>query len=188
MKAILALGNPGARYRDTRHNVGWWLADRLRSTWSLPRFAAEERAERTSGRVDGERVELVKPLTYVNRSGEVAGGLVRRRSLDPGRDLLVLVDDVWLEPGTMRLRARGSPGGHRGLASIEEALETDGYGRLRVGVGRPEDDRVDLAAWVLAPLAPAEEEAVLAAFPRAVEAVECWIERGIESAMNRFNR
>ena len=188
MKAILALGNPGPRYRDTRHNVGWWLADRLRSAWNLPGFAADAKAERTSGRLGEERVEVVKPLTYVNRSGEVAGALVRRRGLDPGSDLLVLVDDVWLEPGTIRLRARGSPGGHRGLASVEEALGTDTYGRLRLGVGRPEDDRVELASWVLAPLPAAQEEAVLAAFPRAVEAVECWIERGVEAAMNRFNR
>lgn len=188
MKAVLALGNPGRRYLDTRHNVGWWLADRLCARWGVDPFREAGRALRTEARVDGARVVLLKPLTYVNRSGAVAAEAVRAQGLDPRRDLLVLVDDVWLEPGTIRLRARGSTGGHRGLRSIEEALATDEYARLRIGVGQPSDPRVDLAAWVLAPMPPAEEERVLGELETAAEAVECWVAEGAEEAMNRYNR
>lgn len=187
MKTILALGNPGARYRDTRHNVGWWLADRIRAAWSLPLFRRRGPALVTEGEAAGGTVRLVKPLTYVNRSGRVVARMRDDRGLDVRRDLLVLVDDVDLEPGTIRLRARGSAGGHNGLASIEEAAGTREYARLRIGVGRPADGRVELAEWVLAPPGGAEEEAVLSTFGRAVSAVECWVEHGVETAMNRYN-
>lgn len=186
MKAILALGNPGERYRDTRHNVAWWLADRLVRAWSFPPFRVESRAAATGGHLGGQRVELRKPLTYVNRSGQAIAPL-RDRGVDPERDLLVLVDDVSLEPGRIRLRARGSPGGHNGLASVERAARTDAYARLRIGVGRPTDERIDLAEWVLSTMPAREEEQVLAAFDRAADAVECWVAEGIEAAMNRFN-
>lgn len=186
MKAILALGNPGERYRDTRHNVGWWLADRLASAWSLPGFAAGDGAAATGGRRAGHRVRLVKPLTYVNRSGRAVEALVGE-GVDVGRDLLVLVDDVDLDPGVLRLRARGSAGGHNGLASVEEAAGTREYARLRLGVGRPPDDRVGLVEWVLAAPTGPEEEEIVGAFGRAVDAVEHWLEHGIESAMNEYN-
>lgn len=185
MKTILALGNPGDRYRDTRHNVGWWLADRLRAAWSLPAFREDGPAMRTEGETAGGRVRLLKPLTYVNRSGLVVQRL--RDDVEPRRDLLVLVDDVDLEPGTLRLRARGSAGGHNGLASIEAAAGTREYARLRIGVGRPGDRGVDLADWVLAPPTGPEEEAILGTFDTAVEAAACWIEHGAETAMNRYN-
>ncbi len=187
MKTILALGNPGERYRDTRHNVGWWLADRIRAAWRLPPFREAGPALASEGEGPGGTVCLVKPLTYVNRSGRVVARLCDDRDLDVRRDLLVLVDDVELEPGTIRLRARGSSGGHNGLASIEQASGTREYARLRIGVGRPGDGRVDLAQWVLAPPSGAEEEAVLASFERAVSAVECWAAEGVETAMNRYN-
>ena len=101
---------------------------------------------------------------------------------------MVLVDDVSLEPGGFRLRARGSAGGHNGLASIEEALGTREYARLRIGVGRPHDSRIDLAEWVLAEMGDGEEESVLLAFGEMQDAIECWMTEGIESAMSRFNR
>ena len=185
MKTILALGNPGDRYRDTRHNVGWWLADRLRAAWSMPTFREEGPTLHSEGETPAGRVRLLKPLTYVNRSGRV---LERREAdVDVRRDLLVLVDDVDLEPGTLRLRARGSAGGHNGLASIEEAVGTREYARLRIGVGRPGDPRLDLADWVLAAPTGPEEEAILGTFETAVEVVACWIEHGAETAMNRYN-
>jgi PTH1 family peptidyl-tRNA hydrolase len=187
LKVILALGNPGKRYRDTRHNVGWWLADRLARAWSLPAFRAVGRAARAGSLVEGAAVELIKPLTYVNRSGEVVRRLLEESAIEAERDLLVLVDDVSLSPGTLRLRARGSPGGHNGLASIETALNSDVYGRLRIGVGRPHDDRISLADWVLAPMTPRDEERVVATFGDAVAAIECWIGQGVEPAMNRVN-
>ncbi len=186
MKTLLALGNPGARYRDTRHNVGWWLADRLCVAWSLPAFRAQGLAAATAGRVGDTSARLVKPLTYVNRSGRVVEKLRSEGLSSP--HLLVLVDDASLPPGTFRLRARGSAGGHNGLLSIEGTLGTREYARLRIGVGRPHDSRIDLAEWVLAPMSDAEEEQVLLAFGDMVSAVECWLAEGIETAMNRFNR
>ncbi len=186
MKTLLALGNPGARYRDTRHNVGWWLADRLCVAWSLPAFRAAGLAAATAGRVGDSSVRVVKPLTYVNRSGRVVEKL-RSEGLSVPH-LLVLVDDVSLSPGTFRLRARGSAVGHKGLLSVEGTLGTREYARLRIGVGRSDDSRIDLAEWVLAPMSDAEEEQVLLAFGDMVSAVECWMAEGIETAMNRFNR
>lgn len=186
MRLLLALGNPGAEYRDTRHNVGWWLADRLLRRWGGGPFRVDGA---TAWAVPAGRrgVELHKPLTFMNRSGEALEALGAGRRFDPGADMLVLVDDVALPAGRVRVRRRGSPGGHNGLASLSSALGHDGYARLRLGVGRPADDRIDLAAWVLAPMSDAEEEAALSAFPRAAEAVECWLEQGVEAAMNRFN-
>lgn len=188
MKAILALGNPGRRYLDTRHNVGWWLADRLGRTWSLPPFRETADTARTGGTVHGQEVEIIKPLRYVNRSGEAVRELRKREGFHVSEDLLVLVDDVWLSPGQIRLRRQGSAGGHNGLVSVEQALESPEYSRLRIGVGRPHDDRIDLADWVLATMSGSDEEEVLATFGRAVQGVECWIQEGIEAAMNRYNR
>ena len=187
MKILLALGNPGARYRDTRHNVGWWLADRLCVAWSLPAFQPHGRTATTEGQVGQAPVRILKPLTYVNRSGQVVEDLQAAGDFRI-EDLLVLVDDVSLPPGSFRLRKRGSAGGHNGLLSLESALGTTEYSRLRIGVGSPHDSRIDLAAWVLAPPSDAAEESVLAEFGEMVEAVECWLSEGIEAAMNRFNR
>lgn len=123
----------------------------------------------------------------MNRSGRVLPGLLSEHGLDPATDLLVLVDDVALPPGAFRLRARGSAGGHNGLASIERTLDSQEYARFRIGVGSPEHDDIDLADWVLAPPRDDEESAVLEAMDEMSEAVECWLAEGVESAMNRFN-
>jgi PTH1 family peptidyl-tRNA hydrolase len=187
VRILLALGNPGDRYRDTRHNAGWWLADRLAVLWKLPGFAASGPTAWTFGRVLGSAVEIHKPLTYMNRSGPALAGLLATRDIDPGAELLVLVDDVWLPPGRIRLRRSGSAGGHNGLASVSEALGGDEYARLRIGVGRPGDDRIDLAEWVLTRMPRAAEEATLATFARAAAAVEDWLDNGIDAAMSRAN-
>lgn len=123
----------------------------------------------------------------MNRSGRVLPRLLDDRSANPSTDLLVLVDDVALAPGSFRLRARGSAGGHNGLVSIEEALGTGEYARLRIGVGSPARSEIDLAEWVLAPPGAAEESAILEEMGHMAEAVECWLAEGIEPAMNRFN-
>lgn len=187
MRTILALGNPGDRYRDTRHNAGWWLADHLRAAWGWPPFRREGRSVRTRGSAAGHAVRILKPLTYVNRSGQAIAGLVHEPDFRPD-ELLVLVDDVSLPPGAFRLRARGSAGGHNGLASVESALGTKEYGRLRIGVGAPPSPEIDLADWVLASPSPPEEEEILSRFGSMTEAVGCWIAEGMASAMNRFNR
>lgn len=186
MHVIVALGNPGDRYRDTRHNAGWWLADRLAGRWGFRGFVEAGKTAWTSGLVTGRPVEIHKPLTYMNRSGRAVAGLVEKRGFDPTNEMLVLVDDVWLDPGRIRVRRKGSAGGHNGLRSLSQAIG-DEYARIRIGVGKPHDDRIDLAEWVLTRMPRADEEETLATFPRAAEAVELWLEAGIEAAMSRFN-
>ena len=186
MTVVLGLGNPGPEYADTRHNVGGWLLDHLASRWKAAPFERGRSLESASARVGGEEVRLVKPLTYMNRSGLVARALAGE--VDVGRDLLVLVDDAALPPGSARMRAQGSAGGHNGLLSIEGALGTAAYPRLRIGVGGPPPD-LDLAEWVLSPFDAAEdEEQVLASLPRLADGVEVWVREGIERAMNVTNR
>ncbi|HEX6938439.1 MAG TPA: aminoacyl-tRNA hydrolase [Longimicrobiales bacterium] len=187
MKVVCGLGNPGAEYEATRHNVGWWLVDRLAEAWRLGPFRREGRARIASGRFGDEVVRLVKPLTYMNRSGAAVAPLRTVPDFDVARDLLVVVDDVALDPGRIRLRARGSAGGHNGLRSIEAALRTREYARLRIGVGAPPAG-AELADWVLDRPTREEEERILALMPDLTEAVRVWIEEGIEAAMNRFNR
>jgi PTH1 family peptidyl-tRNA hydrolase len=187
MKLILALGNPGERYRDTRHNAGWWLADHLVSRWSIGPFHPAGPEASAEGRVGGTDVRIVKPLTYMNRSGRV----LERYLAVPGfrfeGDLLVLVDDTALPPGRFRLRARGSGGGHNGLYSVEEGLGSREYARLRIGVGAPAESDVDLVEWVLGVPSRADEEAILEQFGRMALATDSWLDEGIESAMNAFN-
>lgn len=130
---------------------------------------------------------IARPLSFMNRSGRVLPGLLREHGVDAAADLLVLVDDIALPPGSFRLRGRGSSGGHNGLASIEGSLDSQEYARLRIGVGSPGHDDIDLADWVLAPPRDDEESAVLEAMDEMSEAVECWLTEGVESAMNRFN-
>lgn len=139
------------------------------------------------GRVVDESVLIARPLGYMNRSGRVLPRLLEQRELAPETDLLVLVDDVSLPPGDFRIRGRGSAGGHNGLASVEQALGSREYARLRIGVGSPGRAEIDLADWVLAAPAATEESAVIEAMGRMADAVECWLAEGVEPAMNRFN-
>jgi PTH1 family peptidyl-tRNA hydrolase len=134
------------------------------------------------------RVRLLKPLTYMNRSGAVLAPLRASPDFDPSRDLLVLVDDVALPLGRYRLRGAGSSGGHNGLKSIEGALQRQDYARLRIGVGPPPPDLEDLADFVLAEFEAEERQALGQLLEPMSEAVECWLEEGIEKAMSRFNK
>lgn len=187
MKVILGLGNPGPRYDATRHNVGWWALDRLARDWEMGPFVQEGPALVARGHRGGIPVLLLKPMTWMNRSGSALGLLREVEAFDPSRDLLVVVDDVALAPGRVRFRPGGSAGGHNGLRSVEAALGTDRYPRLRIGVGRSPPG-VDLVDWVLSPMDPEDEEAVLARLPELPAAVDCWIAEGTEAAMSRFNR
>jgi len=186
MKVICGLGNPGAEYEATRHNVGWWVVEAVRRAWAFPPFLDRGAARFSDGERAGEPVLLVEPLTYMNRSGLVLAPLARLEGFELARDLLVLVDDVNLDVGRVRLRAEGSAGGHNGLKSIEAALGTRAYARLRVGVGaRPRDS--SLADWVLSAMSPEDEEAVVALLPHLVGCVDAWLERG-EAAVQECNR
>lgn len=187
MKVICGLGNPGPEYEDTRHNVGWWVVDRLSYDWDLGPFRREGRALVAGGRVGDHYVRLLKPLTFMNRSGSALGALRGLDEFDPTRDLLVVVDEVALDVGRVRFRPEGSAGGHNGLRSVQTALGTTGYDRLRIGVGPLPGGR-DLAEFVLENFEPDEEEVVAGLLPGLTAAVRDWLEEGIEVAMNRHNR
>ena len=183
----MGLGNPGPEYADTRHNAGFRLADRLAERWGLGPFRRGERARVASGTAQGVAVKLLKPQTYMNRSGAALAPLQALPGFDPARHLLILVDDVALPPGRFRLRGAGSAGGHNGLKSIEGALQRQDYARLRIGVGAKPPESDDLADWVLSDFTREEREAIDALLAPMAEAVECWLTDGIELAMTRFN-
>jgi PTH1 family peptidyl-tRNA hydrolase len=186
-KVIVGLGNPGREYDNTRHNAGWWLLDVLAQRWGVPKFRAEKNQAIATTRVEPFQVRLIKPLTYMNRSGSVLVPLKRMGALDLAKDLLVLVDDVALEPGRVRFRPSGSAGGHNGLKSIEQALGTKDYPRLRIGVGT-KPPGADLADWVLSSMPRGDRKLVDERLPELAEAVETWMRDGIEVVMDRYNR
>ena len=191
MKVILGLGNPGRQYEATRHNVGWWLLDHLADVWRFDRWKRDGETLATTATVHGARVRLIKPLTYMNLSGQVLRPHLRRPIWSPATDLLVVVDEVQLPVGRYRLRARGSAGGHNGLKSVETAIGNEEYPRLRIGVGPSEERRAiydDLAEFVLAPFARDERDAIVALMPQLENAVEVWLRAGIKRAMNAHNR
>ena len=191
MKVILGLGNPGRQYEATRHNVGWWLLDHLADVWRFDGWKRDGEAMVTTATVHGVRVRLIKPLTYMNLSGNVLLKFLRRPFWTPPKDLLVVVDEVALPVGRYRLRARGSAGGHNGLKSVEAAVGNREYPRLRIGVGPSEERKGiyrDLADFVLAPFARDERSDIVALMPNLENAVELWMREGIERAMNAHNR
>lgn len=187
MKAIVGLGNPGAEYDDTKHNVGWWLLDRLAYDWGLDTFEKKRRALVTQGSLAGVAVRLIKPTTYMNRSGAALISLHTIEDFDIREDLLVVVDDAALDVGRVRFRASGGSGGHNGLKSVTGALGTDEYARLRIGVGICPPD-VDLADWVLGPLAPENEDVVLERINALEAGVRVWMTEGIDKAMDCSNQ
>ncbi|MBA3580000.1 MAG: aminoacyl-tRNA hydrolase [Gemmatimonadaceae bacterium] len=191
MKVILGLGNPGREYEATRHNVGWWVVDHVADVWRFDRWKRDGDADVSSGMVGRTRVKLVKPRTYMNLSGVAMRAYVRKPGWDASKDLLVVVDEVALQVGRYRIRARGSAGGHNGLKSVEGALESREYARLRIGVG-PSPERVgiyrDLASFVLAPFARDEGDMIVELLPRLTEAVGMWVREGTDATMNVHNR
>jgi PTH1 family peptidyl-tRNA hydrolase len=191
LKVIVGLGNPGREYAATRHNVGWWLIDHLADVWHFDGWKKDGEAHVASGTVGNVKVRLVKPQTFMNLSGQALKNYVRRPFWSPANDLLIVVDEVQLPVGRMRIRPRGSAGGHNGLKSIEHALDTREYGRLRIGVGPSEERKgvyPNLADFVLAPFAKDEREDILAMMPELTAAVETWLREGPEKAMNLHNR
>ena len=191
MKVILGLGNPGREYAATRHNVGWWLIDHLADVWHLDGWKKDGESQVANGAVGGVKVRLVKPQTYMNLSGQALKNYARRPFWSAAKDLLVVVDEVQIPVGRFRIRARGSAGGHNGLKSVENALDSQEYGRLRIGVG-PADERKgiykDLADFVLAPFSRDERDDVLSLLPQLTATTETWLRDGVEKAMNLHNR
>ena len=188
MKVILGLGNPGREYEHTRHNVGWWVLDHLADVWRLDGWRRDGETLTLGGTVAGHPVRLVKPLTYMNLSGQVLRPYLRRPAWSAASDLMVLVDEVAIPIGTYRVRARGSAGGHNGLKDVERALGSQEYARLRIGIG-PTDERRrgDLSSFVLSRFGSDERSIVLDLMPRFQDAVEIWLRDGILKAMNAHN-
>jgi PTH1 family peptidyl-tRNA hydrolase len=182
---VLGLGNPGARYEDTRHNVGVRVTEDLIGRWkarpvvSGPEYRAWEAAP------GGRAVTLMRSQTWMNESGRAIAAWRERNTLDLA-ELLVVADDVYLPVGMVRLRAGGSSGGHRGLESIEQALGTGEFARLRVGVGGAPGEA--LREHVLETFEEEEKGAVAESIGKAADAVEVWLGEGLLAAMNRFNR
>ncbi|HEX2250273.1 MAG TPA: aminoacyl-tRNA hydrolase [Gemmatimonadales bacterium] len=185
---MVGLGNPGSEYENTRHNAGFRLVDRLVERWQIGPFRRVDRAREARGHWKEFEVTVLKPQTYMNRSGAVVASLRSNPEFDPSRHLLIVVDDVALPLGRFRLRGAGSAGGHNGLKSIEGALQRQDYPRLRIGVGPAPPDLDNLADYVLDEFTPDERDTITALLDPMCEAVECWLEHGIEVSMNRFNR
>jgi peptidyl-tRNA hydrolase, PTH1 family len=187
VKLVVGLGNPGPRYARTRHNAGFRVLEAVAERAGVALAARRFAGRFAEGTLAGEPVGLLAPETFMNRSGEaVAAALAGLPVADPACDLLVVVDDADLPLGRLRLRARGSSGGHNGLADVLETLGTDEVPRLRFGIGRPSEPK-GTVDFVLEPFTPAEEELLGLAVPRAVDAVECFVREGAAAAMNRFN-
>lgn len=187
MKLIVGLGNPGAEYERTRHNAGFMAIDRLigRGASGQP-VRARFHAGVVEGAVpNGPRVLLLKPVTYMNRSGLAVAEALRFYKLNPAEDLLVLVDDVALPVGAIRLRASGGDGGHNGLADITRALASADYPRLRIGIGAP--GPVPQRDYVLRRFSPEDLAEIDPALDRAADAAELWAREGAIAAMNQFN-
>lgn len=187
MRIIAGLGNPGSEYDDTRHNVGFAVLDELASRWRCEFRMRGSIASVVDRRHDPRRpCVLVKPLTYMNRSGEPLAKLLREFE-STASDLLVVVDDFALELGRMRLRPSGSDGGHNGLKSIHSALHGQEFARLRIGIG-PCPERMPSEVFVLQRFKPAERDAVADSVARAANCVEDWLSGSLlEQLMNRYN-
>jgi peptidyl-tRNA hydrolase, PTH1 family len=185
MKLVVGLGNPGPKYRDTLHNVGFMAVDVLASRHGASFESAPADALMARVRSLDGGVLLAKPLTFMNRSGAAIGDLLRFYKI-PVEDLVVVLDEVALPAGQLRARPAGSAGGHNGLKSIIGVLGTDRFARLRIGVGRG-DPRRDLADHVLSPIPPDLRPIVDEAVVRAADAVECFTRDGIEKTMQVFN-
>lgn len=184
MKLIVGLGNPGAEYAGTRHNVGFEVIDLLAQRHGIAVTRRSFKSVYGEGQIGGERIILARPMTYMNLSGEAVAALARYYKIDPP-DMVMILDEINLPPGRLRLRFKGSAGGQNGLVSVLQHLGTQEVPRLRIGVGAaPPGDRVGhvLSRFRREDL-PIMEEAYL----RAADAVECAIREGFEMAMNRFN-
>jgi peptidyl-tRNA hydrolase, PTH1 family len=186
VKLIVGLGNPGAEYRGTRHNVGFTVVDELVNRWGVSDQWREKFEALQIKSMRGEdSVIIAKPLTFMNLSGRAVAGIAGFYKIEPA-DVFVIIDEAALPLGRLRARRDGGAGGHNGLKSIIEHLGTQSFARMRVGVGRG-DDRRDLADHVLGRFEPAERDIVSAAVLRAADATEVFVSDGIERVMNAFN-
>lgn len=182
---IVGLGNPGAEYRLTRHNFGFMVLDALAEHWSVQLKKIKFQAVYVEDRFKGNKVVLAKPLTFMNESGRSVAPLMRYFKI-PTENMLVIHDDLDLPLGTLRIRPSGSSGGQRGIESITKLLGTQEFPRMRLGISRP-PGQMEPKDYVLKNFLPNEEELKKIVLRQAIEAIECFIEDGLTSAMNRYN-
>ena len=185
MKLVVGLGNPGSEYEGSRHNVGFMVIDLPARRKGIRVGQRRFHALLGQGEIAGEEVLLAKPITYMNRSGYAVRAIAGWYGIGLP-DILVVVDDMALDPGRIRVRPKGSDGGHNGLKSIIALLGSEEFPRLRVGIGKP-GPADDAISHVLGWFTRDELPTVLEAFGRAADAVEVWVSSGIDEAMNRFN-
>lgn len=186
MFLIAGLGNPGRQYEKTRHNMGFDTIDELIDRHRIPQGGIAHKAMYGKGMIAGEKVLAVKPLTYMNLSGEAIREYVNYYKMHPETELIVIYDDIDLDPGQIRIRKKGSAGGHNGIKSIIAQIGTQNFYRIKVGVGaKPKG--WDLADYVLGRFSPEERELVDKAICDAADAVEMILKDGIEAAMNHYN-
>lgn len=185
MKIIVGLGNPGNEYAKTRHNVGFMLVDALAEHLNINLWKDKFNAQIAEGRIGTEKILLVKPQTYMNNSGEAVGPLMRWYKVTP-EDIIVAHDDMDIPAGTIRIRKKGSSGGHNGIKSLIAHLGSENFPRVRLGVGRP------LPGWsvvnhVLAPFPQEDKTSVDEAIKYLIPAVECIVNDSVDIAMNKYN-
>lgn len=187
MFIIVGLGNPTKEYEGTRHNVGFDVIDAIADKYNISVTEREKRAFCGKGVIEGQKVILVKPQTYMNLSGESVRGFIDYYKVDPETELLVIFDDISQDVGQLRIRKKGSAGGHNGIKNIIQHLGSNVFQRIKVGVGEKPKE-YDLADYVLGRFSKAERETVEDGYKKAIEAVEMIVRGDIESAMNVFNK
>ena len=185
MNLIVGLGNPGVDYAQTRHNVGFEVVELLGRRHGIAIRKRAQRSVQGHGTIGGRKVILARPTTFMNLSGEAVGAICRMYRI-PSEDVIVVVDDIALPVGTIRLRLKGSSGGHNGLESIERHLNTREYPRVRIGVGAARPGR--MVDHVLGKFRPEERETVHESLERAADAIEAALRDGFEKAMNLYNK
>ena len=187
MYLIAGLGNPGRQYEHTRHNIGFDTVDVLVEEYQVPQSGVRRQGRYGKGMIAGEKVILLKPLTYMNLSGESVRGIADYFKIDPESQLIVIYDDIDLEPGQIRIRKKGSAGGHNGIKDIIAKLGTQNFIRIKIGVGaKPRG--WDLADHVLSRFSKEERELIDMAVSRAAAAVKKILTDGVDAAMNEYNR
>ena len=187
MYIIVGLGNPDRQYQNTRHNIGFEVVDEIARKNQITIGERKHKAVIGKGYVGGQKAVLVKPQTYMNLSGESIRGIVDYYKVDPEEGLLVIYDDISLSPGQIRVRSKGSAGGHNGVRNIIANLGTDVFARIKVGIGE-KPRQYDLADYVLGYFSKEEREIMDESIMRAVEAVEVMITQGADAAMNLYNK
>lgn len=186
MYLIVGLGNPGQEYEETRHNAGFLALDCLAKRHKISFNLNKCQSLAGRGKVSGKDVLLVKPLTYMNRSGIAVKCFVFEHEIEPDK-IIVIYDDIDLPFGKIRIREKGGSGGHRGVDSIIKELGASEFVRIRIGIGRPPAGKVDVVEYVLSPFLPKEKEEFEVTLEEVADAVETILEKGVNAAMSRFN-